>query len=188
MIVSHHSHEYADPKDRSYCAEFVERYARRCIDEGAHGFVGHGAHVLQGIEIYNQRPIFYDLGNFVFQSQLVSRLPDELYERYGVDPSGDPVDLFDERAYTDDGEQKGFLDNEMEWLSVLPMCEFDGDKLKNITLYPLDLKKNRPRAQRGRPFIATGDKAEKVIGHLNTISTPYDTSIVYRDGIGRVEL
>ena len=187
VIASHHSHEYADPTDRSYCAEFVEKYARRCIDQGAHAFIGHGAHVLQGVEIYNQRPIFYDLGNFVFQSQLVSRLPDELYERYGVDPGGNPADLFDARAYTDDGERKGFLDNEMEWLSVLPMCEFDDGELQKITLYPLDLKIDRPRPQRGRPFIPTGDKAEQVIEHLDTISEPYDTSIEYRDGIGRIE-
>jgi len=188
VIVSHHSHEYADPTNRNYCAEFVERYARQCIDQGANAFVGHGAHVLQGIEIYNRCPIFYDLGNFVFQSQLVSRLPNELYERYNVDQSGDPVDIFDQRVYTDDGEAKGFLDNEMEWLSVLPMCEFNDGILQKVTLHPLDLKQERPRPQRGRPFIATGDKAEQVIEHLSEVSARYGTKIEYQDGVGTMQL
>jgi poly-gamma-glutamate synthesis protein (capsule biosynthesis protein) len=39
-------------------------FAEAVIDAGADIFVGHSAHVLQGIEIY-RRPIFFDLGDFV---------------------------------------------------------------------------------------------------------------------------
>ena len=35
---------------------------------GASLYVGHGAPRLHGIEIYRGRPIFYDLGNFIFQT------------------------------------------------------------------------------------------------------------------------
>jgi hypothetical protein len=35
------------------------------IDAGADAVVGHGPHVLRGIEFYRGRPIAYSLGNFV---------------------------------------------------------------------------------------------------------------------------
>jgi poly-gamma-glutamate synthesis protein (capsule biosynthesis protein) len=44
----------------------VGAIARNCIDAGAAMFVSHGAPVLQPLEIYKGRPIFYSLGNFIF--------------------------------------------------------------------------------------------------------------------------
>lgn len=40
--------------------------ARGAIDLGADIVVGHHPHVLQGMEIYRGKPIFYSLGNFAF--------------------------------------------------------------------------------------------------------------------------
>ncbi|MBU4347110.1 AmmeMemoRadiSam system protein B [Patescibacteria group bacterium] len=40
--------------------------ARKLIDAGADMIIGHHPHVVQGMEIYNGNPIFYSLGNFVF--------------------------------------------------------------------------------------------------------------------------
>jgi len=42
--------------------------AKKAIDSGADIVMGHHPHVLQGIEVYNGKPIFYSLGNFVFNS------------------------------------------------------------------------------------------------------------------------
>ena len=42
------------------------KIARFCIDQGADAVIGSHPHVLQGIEIYKGRPIFYSLGNFIF--------------------------------------------------------------------------------------------------------------------------
>ncbi len=42
--------------------------AHLCIDHGADFVVGHHPHVVQGIEIYKDTPIFYSLGNFCFAS------------------------------------------------------------------------------------------------------------------------
>ena len=36
------------------------------IDAGADIIVMHGAPLLHGVEIYRGRPIFYDLGNFIY--------------------------------------------------------------------------------------------------------------------------
>ncbi len=45
---------------------WVADFARRCVDAGAGAFIGHGAPVLQAIEIYKGAPLFYGLGNFLF--------------------------------------------------------------------------------------------------------------------------
>lgn len=41
-------------------------YARYCIDAGADVVYGHHAHVLQSVQFYNGKPIFYSTGNFTF--------------------------------------------------------------------------------------------------------------------------
>jgi hypothetical protein len=42
----------------------LRKFARAVIDAGADAVVGHGPHVLRGVEFYKGRPIFYSLGNF----------------------------------------------------------------------------------------------------------------------------
>lgn len=44
-------------------------------------FIGHGAHVLRGIEIYRDKPIFYSLGNFIAQNETIKHLPSDIYEK-----------------------------------------------------------------------------------------------------------
>lgn len=53
-------------------ANFVERpspefrsFARRVIELGADIYHGHSAHICQGIEIHQSKPILYDTGNFI---------------------------------------------------------------------------------------------------------------------------
>ncbi len=53
-------------------ANFVERpseefrsFARRVIELGADIYHGHSAHICQGIEIYQGKPVLYDTGNFI---------------------------------------------------------------------------------------------------------------------------
>lgn len=43
--------------------------ARKLVDSGVDIIMGHHSHVLQGIEIYKGKPIFYSLGNFIFGSK-----------------------------------------------------------------------------------------------------------------------
>jgi capsule synthesis protein PGA_cap len=43
----------------------LRRWARAVIDAGADAVVGHGPHVLRGIEFYRGHPIVYSLGNFL---------------------------------------------------------------------------------------------------------------------------
>ncbi|CUX70986.1 MULTISPECIES: CapA family protein [Agrobacterium] len=65
LVVAYlHHHHWAS--DWYKVPEWVGSIARRCIDAGAAMFLSHGAPVLQPLEIYNGRPIFYSLGNFIF--------------------------------------------------------------------------------------------------------------------------
>ncbi|MDR0799603.1 MAG: CapA family protein [Dysgonamonadaceae bacterium] len=42
--------------------------AHQLIDAGADAIIGHHPHVLQSVEYYRDKPIFYSLGNFIFDS------------------------------------------------------------------------------------------------------------------------
>jgi len=43
-----------------------QKLAHKIIEAGAEAIVGHHPHVVQNIEIYKSKPIFYSLGNFIF--------------------------------------------------------------------------------------------------------------------------
>jgi poly-gamma-glutamate synthesis protein (capsule biosynthesis protein) len=64
VIAYLHHHHWAS--DWYQVPEWVGDVAKECIDAGASMFVSHGAPVLQPVEIYQRRPIFYSLGNFIF--------------------------------------------------------------------------------------------------------------------------
>jgi poly-gamma-glutamate capsule biosynthesis protein CapA/YwtB (metallophosphatase superfamily) len=40
--------------------------AYQLIDAGADGIIGHHSHTVQSIEIYKEKPIYYSIGNFIF--------------------------------------------------------------------------------------------------------------------------
>jgi poly-gamma-glutamate capsule biosynthesis protein CapA/YwtB (metallophosphatase superfamily) len=45
---------------------FQRQWAKAMIDSGADGVIGSHPHVLQGFEVYKNKPIAYSLGNFLF--------------------------------------------------------------------------------------------------------------------------
>ena len=68
VLISVHSHEFAGTNPAEP-AEFLRQFAHDCIDAGADAILGHGPHELRGIEIYKEKPIFYSLGNYWFNSR-----------------------------------------------------------------------------------------------------------------------
>lgn len=66
LIVSFHwGKEY-----EFYAGKMQKNLAHTAIDSGGDIIIGHHPHVLQGVEEYEGRLIFYSLGNFVFDRQL----------------------------------------------------------------------------------------------------------------------
>lgn len=55
-----------------------EKLARLLIDTGADVVIGHHPHVVQDIALYKEKPIFYSLGNFIFDQNFIPDVEDEL--------------------------------------------------------------------------------------------------------------
>ncbi|RUU14487.1 capsule biosynthesis protein CapA [Mesorhizobium sp. USDA-HM6] len=66
FVIAYLHHHHWEPGWQDV-PNWVQSFARMCVDAGADLFVSHGAPVLQALEIYNGSPIFYGLGNFLFQ-------------------------------------------------------------------------------------------------------------------------
>jgi poly-gamma-glutamate synthesis protein (capsule biosynthesis protein) len=183
VMVTIHAHEGAGPN--SVPAEFLVTFARQMIDAGADLFVGHGPHVLRGIEVYKGRPIFYSLGDFIFQNETVLRLPHENYEPYGLG-EGAGVAEFNAARYRND--TRGFPTQREIWESVVAVPQWRGKQLVGIQLHPITLGFGQPPAHRGRPMFAGGELGAKIINDLIERSKPFGTRIEIRDGIGVVIL
>ena len=56
------------PERSHHALGHQEKLAHRVIDLGADLVIGHHPHVLQAVEWYRDRPIFYSLGNYAFAS------------------------------------------------------------------------------------------------------------------------
>ncbi len=61
VVVFHYGNEYSTQPNTYQIA-----LSHQCIDEGADMIIGSHPHVIQTIETYDGKPIFYSLGNFVF--------------------------------------------------------------------------------------------------------------------------
>ena len=55
--------------------EDARRIGRLLVDMGADAVLGASSHVLQGLEIYRERPIIYDAGNLLFDA--IREVPDD---------------------------------------------------------------------------------------------------------------
>lgn len=181
VVVSVHAHEMKG-EAKNQPADFLKTFARKCIDQGAHSIIGHGPHILRGIEIYNNRPIFYSLGNFIFQNDTVTHLPADFYEKYGLDYTNNVADAFDARS---DNETKGFAVQPCIWSSVVPRWKMEGEELKELELHPVELGYGQPRYRRGWPTLT---KNTEILEMIQELSAPFGTTIEIEGGVGKVVL
>lgn len=184
VVVSIHSHE-SDAASRETPPAFLADFARAMIDAGADAVVGHGPHILRGIEIYRGRPILYSLGNFLFEYETVSELPADDYEAVDLPSTARPDDFFDRY---DQGGARGYPSEPEIWESAVAVLRFRGASLEGVDLHPISLGFGQPRGQRGRPEIADADLARKIVERLVRLSAPFGTKIDFADGIGRVRI
>jgi poly-gamma-glutamate synthesis protein (capsule biosynthesis protein) len=178
VIASIHAHEKGrrmeDPDP------FLPLFARACIDAGADLFVGAGPHVLRAVEIYKGKPIFYSLGNFLFQGDTIRTDPAEDFAFVGLDSQTlDPLAYEDKIAFR---KQRRF------WQSVVPRLTWEGERLTAIDLHPVTLGFGQPVDRRGTPRLARGEEAAQILGGLAELSKPYGTTIAIADGTGKVRL
>ncbi len=184
VIVSIHAHEQ-QAEDKEKPADFIPTFARKMIDAGADMVVGHGPHLIRGMEIYNGKPIFYSLGNFIGQNELVWRLPSDSYERFRVDPSETPAVVYDQRY---GGDTKGFPADQRYWETVMPMLQFEGDRVTGMEIVPISLALNSQANRRGKPEVATGEIADRVLTRFQKLSAEFGTSMQIANERAFVEL
>ncbi|HXV49890.1 MAG TPA: CapA family protein [Candidatus Binatia bacterium] len=193
VVVSVHCHEFGGPSlltagsraELEETADFVTKFAHQAIDADADVFVSHGSHFPMGIEIYKGKPIFYSVGNFVFQNETVGFFPADAYERFDLDLKATPSDFLDART---GGGKKGHPAEPAYWENMFAVCEFGGKKLKEIRIHPIDQGYGRPRPQRGRPVLAEGEVAERVLERVVRLSKRYGTKMAIRNGVGIIDI
>ena len=88
------------------------------------------------------------------------------------------------------------------WESVIANVEFQGNKLRSITLRPIELNNigdgqpdvHNPYANneflhtRGLPSLATGDKAKYILERLAELSMPFGTTVVLKGETAEINL
>lgn len=178
VIVSVHSHEpgYNDAGviDEETPAPFLRDFAHSVIDAGADVVAGHGPHLLRGIEFYRGKPIFYSLGNFIGQNELVPRLPADSYRRFRAPSDMTPAHVYRLRTEND---TKGFPAETRFWETVTPICKFEHGLLKEMVIHPVELGLGGAAHQRGVPRLAKGEQARSILGRLDALSRPFGTEL-----------
>jgi poly-gamma-glutamate capsule biosynthesis protein CapA/YwtB (metallophosphatase superfamily) len=181
VLVSLHAHEMKG-EDKSLPADFIKEFSRTCIDQGAHAIIGHGPHVLRGIEIYKNRPIFYSLGNFIFQNDTVVKLPSDFYEKQGLGHTDFVADALDKRT---NNNTKGLGVHEDVWESVIPLWTMENGELTELKLYPIELGFGKPRYERGWPKLAANSV---ILQKLQELSEPFGTKFQIEGEVAKVIL
>ena len=182
-IVTIHAHEGG--RDRYLPADFLVTFARAMVDAGADMFVGHGPHVLRGIELYKGKPIMYSLGDFIFQNETLLRLPSENYEPLNLGAAAHVNDFNDARY---DFDKSGFPADPPIWEAVVARPRYRGEQLVELALHPITLGHGQSRSVRGRPLFADGPLGQKILGDVVRLSAAMGTKVTIRNGIGYVEL
>jgi poly-gamma-glutamate synthesis protein (capsule biosynthesis protein) len=191
VAVSLHAHEGpAGDMNQEIPADFIVEAAHRSVDAGADIVIGHGPHMLRGIEVYRGKPIYLSLGSFVFEIETLQRQPAPVYEKHGLPYDALPVDVTDEVGAVRKGPQpNGFWDNRF-WTSVVAETRFQGRDLKEIKLHPIDLLMESERWQRGAPVMADAKTGRWVLEGLQELSPGVKIAIESVAGgvVGRVKL
>jgi hypothetical protein len=190
IVYGLHCHESGESGDyhggsKTTPPDFLVEFAHWTLDQGCDVFAGHGPHFLRGIEIYQGKPIFYSLGNFIFQNESVAWVPPGGYQNFGLGHDHTPGDFFAARS---DSGKRGFPADPVFWQSVVAVCDYEAKGLKEVKLYPIDIGFGRPIPQRGRPMLAEEQVAHDILTWLQTMSEPFGTEIQIDGTVGRIRL
>lgn len=177
-IVMVHSHEVRKDSDMEP-DYFLEEFAHACIDAGACAVVGGGTHQLKGIEIYRDAPIFYCLGNFIFENEYVRLLPADYMEKYGL-PSDTPAAVG--IAKRSAGAAKSLYTVKEVYRSALPFFTIENGKLAHLELLPVELGMEKPQYEKNIPYLADEKTALEITEYLNQASARYHTCWKYENG------
>ncbi|MCK5061622.1 AmmeMemoRadiSam system protein B [Candidatus Parcubacteria bacterium] len=71
-----------------------QNLAHKIIDAGADIIIGHHPHVIQGIEVYRNKPIFYSLGNFIFDQYFSKETQEGLALEFNLEGNNIKINIY----------------------------------------------------------------------------------------------
>jgi poly-gamma-glutamate capsule biosynthesis protein CapA/YwtB (metallophosphatase superfamily) len=164
---------------------WLRSFAAEAIDRGAEVVLVHGPHQVHGIELLRGKPIFYSLGDFVYETAYIAKFPSESYDRAGLDDKAGPGELLaaTRRSLDRGGAQRGTFEGTVATLLV---C--DG-RIERIRLHPVDLQFDAGEARRGRPRLADAALGRKIIEAVAGQSKRFGTEVRYdaAKNVGEIE-
>ena len=155
-------------------SSWLPKFARRAINSGADVVFVHGPHEVRAIEFYAGKPIFYCLGDFVYQPHRIIRFPAEMYDKHGLGPDATVKDLW---PVWETG--MGLSSKRKTFEAFCSVLDFDGGRLERIRLLPLDLQFDAPPEIRGRPRLADAALGRRIIEEVAVLSRKRGTVVRY---------
>jgi poly-gamma-glutamate synthesis protein (capsule biosynthesis protein) len=177
VMVYQHNHVFDKPfgtimqeelPERLKPPDWLKNWTHAEVDAGADIIVMHGAPLLHGVEIYHGRPIFYDLGNFIFQVPPTLILLDE------------PINWESVVAYVE------FRGKELQSVKLRPIAQ---NKIGQGQADTQDEHTNNLFLQtRGLPTLATGEQAHYILERLAELSQPFGTTVEVKGDTAEIKL
>ena len=177
VIMYEHNHVFPKPFGTIFSEELPERlvppqwlkqWTHEEIDAGADIIVMHGAPLLHGVEIYKGKPIFYDLGNFIFNFPASSGGLDE------------PIIYESVVAYLE------YQGKNLQSITFTPIV------LNKIGEGEPEAHNGHVNNQfldtRGLPKPATGTQARYILERLADLSHPFGTNVVVKGDTAEIVL
>jgi len=178
-IFTIHAHQSATGEDdiNPVPGDYLVQLFHSVVDAGADVVAGHGNHLIRGIEIYKGKPIFYGLASFVFSGRpagITAGGEPRLLER--PSPTGPPSD----QSIRPLG---GGVPPLTMWESIFATTTWEGGKLKEVRIYPIDLNAagNKPK---GVPSFAAPELAKKILGEVQATSAAFGTTVRIEGDVG----
>ena len=181
VVVSMHNHELVG-KSKETVDQVSKEFAHACIDAGADAIIGTGPHLLRGMEIYKNKPIFFCLGDFIIQLETILRAPDGMFAKQNLD-GNDRLDvMFNDRSANG---KRGLCYDPIMYKSVIPYWEADENGLTKLILMPIEEQFGMPRPRAGWPQKNT---SMNIMEHFAEMSKPFGVDIKIENGLGVVQL
>ena len=169
VFVLVHCHDDDNVRVENPPAYLIE-FAHACIDAGASAIFGGGCHRLRGIELYHGCPVFYSLGDFIYQGLKIEFLPADFMEKYGIDIYSTAEQALYARSR---GNTVGLHCNRKNYQTVLPRLEFEDGRMTSMSLLPVALNFERKDDLNGLPVVADDAEAKAIHDLLNELSAPF---------------
>jgi poly-gamma-glutamate capsule biosynthesis protein CapA/YwtB (metallophosphatase superfamily) len=178
VIVYQHNHVFANHSfgtiftegmpERLAPNDWLRKWTHAEVDAGADIIVMHGAPLLHGVEIYHGKPIFYDLGNFIYNLAPTLTYIDE------------PMSWESVVAYLE------FQGKSLQSISLRPIAmNIQGEGQPDVHD---EYANNQFLDTRGLPSPATGARAGYILQRLADLSKPFGTKIEIKGDTAEIKL